>query len=87
MRRNVGGEGGVVRLGSVEGGQVKGGEGRGKEGETPPFELEVAEEGREGENKRVFEYPRLVVNILFVFSLFFYLNCPLFLHLLSSIRP
>ena len=35
MRRNVGGEGGVVRLGSVEGGQGKGGEGRGKEGETP----------------------------------------------------
>ena len=96
MRRNVGGEGGVVRLGSVEGGQGKGGEGRGKEGETPPFELEVEKKsgrkggkvgGREGENKRVFEYPRFVVNILFVFSLYFYLYCPLLLHLLSYICP
>lgn len=75
---------------------MKRGEGRKKEGETPPFELEVEKKsgrkggkvgGREGENKRVFEYPRLVVNILFVFSLYFYLYCPLLLHLLSYICP
>ena len=44
---------------------------------------------REGENKRVFKYPRRVVNIniLFIFSLFFYSYFPLFLHLLSYIRP
>ena len=35
MRRNVGGEGGVVRLGSVEGGQGKGGKVEKRRGRHP----------------------------------------------------